>query len=158
MTRLLLALTLALAGCCTVECEPENLPFTGHPSTPEELFKLAQHAATFDCCEILHTNLSQATRDEHSETKFCLFWESIDIPDPYDYRLVDVVAKGSFVGTIPWNNPGELLIYVEYQEQGKPNLLAQLLVVQEPDERGHPTPHLAVQDQMDRGMAFDAGR
>jgi hypothetical protein len=146
--RVALAALLALAGCTPELCEVENLPFRGEPTDEQQLFTLAQHAAKNECTGTLYGLLSKRTRDEHSALKFSLFWESLDVPDPWGYRVVDVVAKGQYAGVL--EDPlGRKLLYVQYQEPGKPDLLAQLYVVYEKDEKGRVVPRLALQDQVD---------
>lgn len=153
MTRRALPLALLLAlsfGACTPEvCEVENLPFLGQPSTPEELFKLAQYAARNDCCDSLYDMLSERTKDEHSRTKFCLFWASLEIPEPFDYKIVDVVGKGEYL-TVLEGLEGRKFIMVHYQEPGKPSLDAQLYFVMEKHEQGRELPRLALQEQVDK--------
>jgi hypothetical protein len=150
---------LILVSCTTPECEPERLPFGAvvvvnkdKGDHAENLFKLVQYAARKDCCDTLYAQLSAGTRDKHSETKFCLFWDTIDIPEPYDYSLADVICEGVFSGSVPGPNPGEELVYVSYPPDGKPgkNLLAQVLVIHEVDEKGRSRPRLGLQEQIDR--------
>lgn len=143
-----LALVLALAGCTPEVCEVENLPFRGDPADPQQLFALAQYAARNECDATLYGLLSKRTRDEHSELKFSLFWESLDVPDPWNYKIVDVVARGQYAGVL--EDPlGRKLLFVQYQEPGKPDLLAQLYIVEEKDEQGRVVPRLALQEQVD---------
>lgn len=144
----ILIAVLALAGCTPEVCEVENLPYQGTPTTPEELFALAQYAARNDCGSSLYSLLSQRTRDEHSELKIKLFWASQKIPEPWGYKLGDVVAKGQYAGVLP-DLKGRKLMFVQYQEPGKPDLLAQLYVVEEKDEEGRVVPRLGLQEQVD---------
>jgi hypothetical protein len=157
-----LLLLLGIGGCCSPECEPENLPHGGVVETPKELFELAQYAALNDCCDVLYSHLSQATQDEHSELKFCLFWESLEVPEPFNFRLVDVVGGGKYVGVFPFEDDripfDQELVYVEYQPPGGKNLLAQILLVYQLNEAGQREPRLALQEQTTLGPYFDAGR
>lgn len=148
MRRLALAALLVVAGCTPELCEVENLPFRGEPSDEEQLFTVAQHAAKNECTGTLYGLLSKRTREEHSELKFSLFWESLDVPDPWGYRVVDVVAKGRFEGAL--EDPlGRKVMYVQYQEPGKPELVAMLYIVYEEDAKGRLVPRLGLQDQVD---------
>ncbi len=155
-------LVLALVGCCSPECEPENLPYQGVVETPKQMAELLQYAAEKDCCEVIYGHLSKATREEHSELKFCLFWESLEVPPPYDYPLADVVSGGAYVGVFPYADDripfDQELVYVEYQAPGGKNLLAQILLVYQEDEDGRREPRLALQEQTTLGPPFDAGR
>jgi hypothetical protein len=138
-----------LLGCCTPpECRPEAIPHRGRARTLEEFFQVVQYLALHDCCENLHRNLSQGTRDEYGETKFCLFWESIDLPE-YGYALADVVRGGRFLAGVEGPGPGEQFLYVEYEEPGKSNLLARILVLTQGDEEDpSPRPRIALTEQV----------
>lgn len=147
-------LALLLAACTPEVCEVENLPFRGEPQTPEQLFQLAQYAARNDCCGSMYDSLSQRTKAEHSETKFCLFWESLDLPEPYEeYSVAEVVRGGEFLAVLP-DTQGRRFMFVHYQEPGKAALDAQLLLVDEKDERGNTVPKLGLQDQVDQSLPF----
>lgn len=149
-----LALALTLAACTPEVCEVENLPFLGQPSTPEELFTLAQYAARNECCESLYGGLSKRTKDEHSETKFCLFWESLKLPEPFPpYKVVDIVAQGLFLAILP-DEQGRQFMFVEYRQPGEAQLIAQLYIVMEKDEQGRDVPKLALQEQVDQNLPF----
>lgn len=148
------ALALALAACTPEVCEVENLPFHGQPQTPEQLFQLVQYAARNECCESMYDALSQRTKAEHSQTKFCLFWESLDLPEPYEeYSVAEVVRGGELLAVLP-DAQGRKFMFVHYQEPGKPALDAQLLLVDEQDERGGTVPRLGLQDQVDKSLPF----
>lgn len=143
------AVSLALAACTPEVCQVENLPFRGAPRTPEQLFELVQYAARNDCCASMYDALSARTKAEHSETMFCLFWESIQLPEPFEeYRLADAVRGGEFLAVLP-DARGRQLMFVHYQEPGKVSLDAQLYIVYEKDERGDVLPKLALQEQVD---------
>jgi hypothetical protein len=146
---LVLALAPGLAACTSELCRPENLPHEGVARTPEELFEIAQQAARNDCSDELHSLLSKKTRDEHGELSFSLAWDSIKIPDPYDYKVANVVKSGKFLGVITDKASGRRFIYVDYQEPGKKDLLAQLYVVTERDEEGREVFRLALQEQVE---------
>ena len=162
--RILFALAALLAsGCCAPECELDRLPYKGEilvakdDSHSEKLFELVQYCAKYDCCDTLYSKLSAKTRDEHSETMFCLFWDTIEIPEPYDYLLVDVMKYGEYSGTVPGPKEGEQFVYVSYPPDGKKgkNLLAQILVIVEKDERGRDVPTIALEEQLRRMEAGD---
>jgi len=151
----LLSVALSLGCCTSPECEPEALPYRGEPRTIDELFTVAQYSAKHECCEPLYAQLSARSQEEHSELKFCLFWAGIEIPEPYEYRLEDVVAKGTLIGAIPGPVEGEEFIYVEYDPDGEEgpaaNLLAQILVLKQEDPgTGDVVPRIGLQDQIDR--------
>jgi len=147
--RALLVLALSLAACTPEVCEVENLPFLGQPGTPQELFQLAQYASKNDCCASMYGALSKRTQDEHSETKFCLFWESIKLPEPFEkYKVVDVVRDGEFLAVLP-DTKGRQFMFVHYQQPGEASLDAQLYIVMEKDEQGREVPKLGLQDQVD---------
>lgn len=138
---------VAIAGCCTAPaCRPENLPHGGRPETSEQLFDLIQYAARNDCCEQLYEQLTQSTRDEYSELEFCLAWEGIELPE-YGYYLVDVVTGGSLLGSFPGNEPGEEFLFIEFEEPGRENLLARILLRQETGTSGKSRPYLAMWEQ-----------
>jgi len=144
---LLLIAALALSGCCTSPaCLPEALPHQGKPADSAQLFDLIQYAARHDCCEQLYTQLTTATREEYSSFEFCLYWESIELPE-YEYLLVDVVTGGQLLGAFPGNEPGEEFLFVEFEEPGRENLLARILLKHESDESGKVRPYLAMQEQ-----------
>ncbi|MEZ6187786.1 MAG: hypothetical protein R3F62_22605 [Planctomycetota bacterium] len=156
MKRWVLIGLVALAGCCTSPaCLPENLPHGGKPHDSAELFDLIQYAARNDCCEQLYEQLTQASRDEYSETAFCLAWEGIELPD-YGYYLVDVVIGGSLIGSFPGNEPGEEFLYIEFEEPGRENLLARILLKQETDSSGLTRPFLAMIEQKEHIEAGQA--
>ncbi len=142
-------LALLLAACTPEVCEVENLPFRGEPQTPEQLFQLVQYAARNECCGSMYGSLSEKTRDEHSETKFCLFWESIKLPEPFEaYKLADAIRGGEFLAVLP-DAKGRQFMFVHYQEPGKVSLDASLYIVYEKNERGEALPRLALQEQVD---------
>lgn len=150
-----LALALTLAACTPEVCEVENLPFLGQPKTPEELFQLAQYAARNDCCGSLYGALSKRTQDEHSETKFCLFWESIKLPEPFEkYKVAQVVRDGEFVAVLP-DTKGRLFMFVHYQQPGEVSLDVQLYIVTEKDDQGRSLTKLGLQEQVDSQEAPD---
>jgi hypothetical protein len=165
MFRLLCSfLLICVAGCTTPECEGERLPFGGvilidsKEDPHEQLFKLMRYAARKDCCDTLYGQLSAHTQSEHSETKFCLFWDTIDIPEPYDYKLADVMKDGIYSGSVPGPKAGEELVYVSYPPDGQPgkNLLVQILVIAEKDDAGRVRPRIALQEQVDLIEAGDS--
>lgn len=146
---LLLTLALLVPSCTPEVCELENLPHLGQPQTAAQLFELVQYAARNDCCESMYGGLSARTRAEHSETKFCLFWESIKLPEPFEaYKLADVVRRGEFLAVLP-DAHGRQFMFVHYQEPGEVALDAQLYVVFEQDEQGRTRPRLGLQEQVD---------
>ena len=151
-----LGVAALLLGCCTApECLPESIPHRGLGRTLEEQFQVVQYLALHDCCDQLHGNLSAHTREEHGQTKFCLFWESIEVPG-YGYTLPEVIRGGTFVAGVEGPAPGESFVYVEYEPPGGKNLLARILIVEEPDEED-PRPRLrvALQEQYERIEAQD---
>jgi hypothetical protein len=146
-------IAIALAGCNGAECQPESQPFHGQPRTAEELFAVVQYLAKSDCCDQLWSHLSPKSQAEHGETKFCLFWETIEIPE-YGYLLADVVKQGKFVAAVEGPKKGEWLVYVEYEEPGKKNLLAAILV-SSVRYLGSPTPRVGLVEQVERIEAGD---
>ncbi|MGE0713735.1 MAG: hypothetical protein AB7N76_34500 [Planctomycetota bacterium] len=147
MTRtLLLSLCLALAGCGPSPCDRENLPEQGRTETSEQLFRLAQYAARNDCWSELYDHLSKRTRDEHSYLKIRPFITSWRIDEPWEYKVADILAKGAYVESFPGGPNGQELIMISYQEPGRPELLAQLLVVAE-QEDGRAVRRLGLQEQ-----------
>jgi hypothetical protein len=160
----ILATLLLAIGCCSPECAPDKLPHGGEVLVTEDdthhekLFELVQHCAKHECCDTLYGTLSELTRDEHSETKFCLFWDTIEIPEPYDYLLADVMKYGKFSGTMPGPKGDEEFVYVSYpptRKEGKKNLFAQILVIIEKDEKGRAVPRIALEEQLRRMEAGD---
>lgn len=156
MRQTLLAGLIVLAGCCTsAACLPEALPHRGRPADSAQLFDVIQYAARNDCCEQLYGQLTSATRANYSEFEFCIAWEGIELPE-YDYRLVDVVTGGQLLGAFPGNLPGEEFLFVEYEEPGRDNLLARILLKHESDPDGKTRPYIAMQEQVERIEAGDA--
>jgi hypothetical protein len=144
---ILTAALLSMGGCGgPTACDEEHLPEHGRTQTSEELFRFAQYAAKKECWSELYDHLSKRTRDEHSYIKLRPFITSWKTEEPWEYRIVDVLSKGEFVEVFPDGPQGQELILVSYQEAGKPELLAQLLVVREVDE-GKPVRRLGLQEQ-----------
>lgn len=137
----------ALVACNGMECRPESQPHAGRPRTAEELFAVVQYLARVDCCGQLWSFLSPTSQAEHGETKFCLFWETIEIPE-YGYLLADVVKEGKFVAAVDGPREGEWLVYVDYQEPGKKPLLAAILVTSV-RYLGSYTPRIGLQEQVE---------
>lgn len=154
MRWLTMAAVIALAGCCSVECMPERLPARGVPKTSEELFKLVQHAAQNDCGEVLYDAMSKKTRGEHSYLKLKVGLRYIEVPEPWEYKVMDVIEKGEFIGAFPGPR-GQELVIVSYQEKGKPELMAQILVTEERNEAGKKVKVMALEEQRARGPAFN---
>ncbi|MBX3471325.1 MAG: hypothetical protein KF878_31030 [Planctomycetes bacterium] len=149
LRRVALVLVVSLAACTPEVCQTDSLPYLGRPTTPEQLFEVVQYSARNDCCGPMYHLLSKRTQDEHSRTKFCLFWESLRLPEPFaEYRVVDVVSKGEFLAVLP-DPTGRQFMFVHYQEPGKVALDAQLLLVFEQGE-----PRLGLQDQVDQALPF----
>lgn len=144
---------LLLGGCKAAECAAERLPAQGNPRTTEQLFELVQYAARNDCTSSLYDALSARTRAKHSYTKIWLFFGSIEIPEPYEYKLIDVLRGGLLLGAFPGPG-GEELMYVAYKEPGRPDLVAQILVLEEPGPDGQPVRRLAVEEQVASGPPF----
>lgn len=154
LTRAALAATLLVAGCCSVECERESLPLQGVARTGEELFTVVQYAARNECKRALYDLLSARTRDEHSYLKIALFLGSITLPEPWEYAFVDVLSGGELLGVIP-GPPGRELALVAYEEPGRPELLAQVLIVDETDEQGRDVKRIGVEEQLAEGPAIN---
>jgi hypothetical protein len=147
------AALVSLAGCCSAECDPERLPYRGHATTPEELAVIVQHEAHNECWSPLYDSLSKKTRDKHGRTAWRLAASSLTIPEPYDYKVVDVIEKGTFVAALPSpDNPDEALAVYDYQEPGKKQLSAHILLRREPgEELGSPKEwRIALEDQQER--------
>lgn len=130
---LLGAALLYLAGCCSEQCDPERLPNRGRADTPETLATIVQHEARNECWSALYDLLSERTRNEHGRTKWRIGVSSIRVPAPYEYRVVDVMERGTWVAAIP-TSPNEAIAYYDYQEPGKKLLKLRLLLLREGGE------------------------
>lgn len=147
----LLALT---AGCASVECAPERLPHRGVVRTTDELYELVRHLVRHECWERLYDCLSERTRDAHSYVKIRIGLKQVTVPEPYEYSFLDVLRDGEYLGALPGPGGRELAL-VRYQEPGRPELLAQVLVVSERDDEGREVKRLAVEEQVQDGPRFD---
>lgn len=153
---LLLSLALGLAGCaCNEQCETEMLPHQGLAKTSEELHAMVSHMARYECWSTLYDYLSAATRDEHSYIKIRPFISSWKAEEPWEYAVVDILSKGELIGVWPDGPDGTELLMLSYQEQGRPELLAQILVVDEKDEAGRSVKRLGLQEQYREGPALN---
>lgn len=151
---LLTALGLLLsAGCTSTMCEPEQLPSQGAPVTAEGLFDLVQYSAKHECWRTLYDAMSKRTRGEHAYIKLWAALRHIEVPEPWEYKLVDVLEHGTFVAAAPLK-PGQELVIVSYQEPGKKELLAQILVVEEVED-GKSVRRMALEEQRHQGPAFN---
>ncbi len=145
---LALALTVALAGCKSA-CDVERLPHQGLAFTSEGLFDILQYAAREDCRGTIYDRMSEATREEYSYLEMWLALSALRIPEPWDYDTRDVVAYGQMLGVFPDpKREGRELVFVSYKEPNHPELLAQLLVVQERDEDGRLVKRLGLMEQI----------
>lgn len=157
----LAALACALAtSCCTSNaCRPESLPRGGLARSERELFELAQYAAREDCCAVLHGLTSPRTRDEHGETKFCLFWDSLR-DEETGRRIRDVLADGEWLGMVP--DPPKRFAYVRHWAPGPggaPEAVTyRIRVVDEALAGGATAPRIGLQEQVDDGDFWRADR
>jgi hypothetical protein len=142
-----------LAGCGCAECDEERIPHRGHAATPEDLVQVVQHEAHYDCASEMYDLLSAKTREKYSRLEWRLGVSSIRVPD-YDYKVVDVAEKGTFVAFLP--NPldaNEGFAYYDYQEPGKKKMKLKLLLLLQ----GTPAEwKIAMLDQNDRIAAGDS--
>ncbi len=126
-----LVLALALAGCGCSDCDPERLPNRGEAATPEDLVKIVQHEAKFECWSEMYDLLSVRTREKYSRLEWRLGVSSIRVP-PFDYRVIDVAEKGTYSDTLPNpTNEREGFAYYDYQEPPKKKMKLKLLVLKE---------------------------
>ena len=148
-----LVLAVSLTACCTSEaCLPENLPHQGVAKTSEELAHIVRHAVSHECWSTLYDYLSARTRAEHSYIKIRPFIASQRVEEPYGYLLLDILAKGEFLGVLDGGPKGGELIMLSYAEPGRPELLAQVLVVTDPiQDGGGPQKRLGLQEQFEDG-------
>lgn len=140
----------SLSGCASGPCSSEQLPHQGRTRTSEELYDFVQHAAKHECWSELYDHLSARTRDEHSYIKIRPWIGSLEAEEPWEYKIVDVLAKGTFVAVYPGPG-GQELIMVSYQEPGRPELLAQILSVEDTEE-GRKVRRLGLQEQYDQKL------
>jgi len=147
---------LAFAGCsCNEQCETEMLPHQGVAKTSEELHAMVSHMARYECWSTLYDHLSAATRDEHSYIKIRPFISSWKAEEPWEYAVVDILSKGELIGVWPDGPDGTELLMLSYQEKGRPELLAQILVVDEKDDQGRSIKRLGLQEQYREGPALN---
>lgn len=153
---LLTGLLLLSAGCsCSEECETEMLPYQGVAATSEELHEIVSHLARYECWSTLYDHLSKTTRDEHSYIKIRPFISSWKAEEPWEYAVVDILSKGELIGVWPDGPDGTELLMLSYEEPGRPELLAQILVVDEKDEEGRSIKRLGLQEQYQEGPALN---
>jgi len=143
--------TLGLTGCASGPCAAEKLPNQGRTQTSEELYRFVQYAAKHECWSELYDHLSARTRDEHSYIKIRPWIGSLEAEEPWEYKIVDVLAKGTFVEVFPGGPQGQELIMVSYQEPGRPELLAQILSVEDTED-GRKVRRLGLQEQYDQKL------
>lgn len=119
------------AGCGCAECDEDHLPNKGHAATPDDLVRLVQHEAKFECWSAMYDLLSAKTREKYSRLEWRLAVSSIKVPD-YDYKVVDVAEKGSY-GEFLSNplNENEGFAYYDYQEPPKKKMKLKLLLLKE---------------------------
>ena len=148
---LAVALTLALSGCKSA-CDVERLPHQGLATTSEGLFEILQYAAREDCRRTAYDRMSAATREEYGYWQMWLAFSAMRIPEPWDYDTRDVVAYGQMLGVFPHPRRADReLVFVSYKEPNHPELLAQLLIVEERDEEGREVKRLGLVEQMKEG-------
>ena len=161
MRRAPLALALALvgllaAGCSCGPCAVENFPHLGVARDSEELHAIVRHAAVNECWSELYDYLSARTREEHGYIKLRPFITRWRAEKPWEYRVADLIAKGELIGVWPGGPEGSELLMLSYQEPGRPELLAQILVVSEPDEKtGLRVKRLGLQEQYESGPSLN---
>ncbi|MBL4848543.1 MAG: hypothetical protein JKY65_23730 [Planctomycetes bacterium] len=149
-------LALTCAGCsCSEHCETAMLPYQGIATSSEELYEIVSHTARYECWSELYDHLSQATRDEHSYIKIRPFISGWKAEEPWEYRVMDILAKGELLGVWPDGPNGGELLMITYQEPGRPELLAHVLVVNETDETGREIKRLGLQEQHEEGPALN---
>lgn len=148
--------SLVVAGCCAGPCDIENFPSQGVARDGEALHAIVRHAANNECWSELYDFLSARTRDEHSYIKMRPFISGWRAQEPWEYRVVDILAKGELIGVWPDGPQGAELLMLTYREPGRPELLAQLLIVEEPDEEtGLQVKRLGLQEQYEHGPALN---
>lgn len=156
LSILLTLSALWFAGCaCNEQCETEMLPHQGLAKTSEELHAMVSHMARYECWSTLYDYLSEETRDEHSYIKIRPFISSWKAEEPWEYAVVDILSKGELIGVWPDGPDGTELLMLSYQEKGRPELLAQILVVDEKDEQGRSVKRLGLQEQYREGPALN---
>ncbi|HBP21476.1 MAG TPA: hypothetical protein DEA08_27270 [Planctomycetes bacterium] len=144
--------TVGLSGCASGPCAREKLPNQGRTQNSEELYRFVQYAAKHECWSELYDHLSARTREEHSYIKIRPWIGSLEAEEPWEYKIVDVLAKGTFVEVFPGGPQGQELIMVSYQEPGRPELLAQILSVEDTTEDGRKVRRLGLQEQYDQKL------
>jgi hypothetical protein len=133
-TCLPLLVTLAVFGCTPELCTREKLPNNGIAATPENLAAIVRQEANNECWSEMYDQLSAKTRDTYGRAKWWIAISSVKIPE-YDYRVVDVVSKGKFLGALANpTNPHERFALYDYEEPGKKPLHANVLLLLESDE------------------------
>jgi hypothetical protein len=146
-------LLAALAGCGCAECCEERLPFRGHATAPDDLVKIVQYEARYECKSEMYDLLSARTRDKYSRLEWRLGVSSIRVPD-YDYRVIDVAEKGTYIEFLgnP-QNPDEGFAYYDYQEPPKRKMKLKLLLLREGTPAEWRIAMLDQNERIERGLA-----
>lgn len=144
---------LLLGGCSTV-CDRDRLPGHGDASTPEKLCAIVQHACRHECWGTLYDFASERTRSEYSYVKFRVGFPDLK-PPGHEETVAQLVARTTSV-LVAHSHLGEefRLAYLTYLRDGEEKDL-NVLLVEEKGEDGRPEWHVAVQEQVDRKVAFD---
>ncbi len=147
------AVVAGLSGCSA--CDPEDMPHHGVALTTDALLDVVRYAAQEGCDGALYDQLSARTRTKYSFFEIWLALRGMEIPAPWNYDPLDVVAGGEYLGALPADDPGREMALITYQEPGRPELLAQFLVVDELDEDGRVVKRLGVQEQIDEQIPIN---
>lgn len=147
------AAVVGLSGCSA--CDPEDMPHEGVALTTDALLDVVRYAAQEDCKRAIYDRLSTRTRSKYSYFEIWLAFVGMEIPAPWNYDPLDVVARGEYLGALPADGPGREMALITYQEPGRPELLAQFLVVNELDEEGRVVKRLGVQEQIDEQIPIN---
>ncbi len=156
MNRALALIIIAtlLAGCSSV-CDREKMPHAGDASTPENLARIVQYACRNECWSTLYDVVSAKTRDKYSYVEFRVGFPRLEAPGREGEKVAALVARtGDVLVARSHLGPEFRLAYLTYKE-GRDEKDLNVLLIEEKDDDGKPEWHVALQEQVDRKVAFE---
>lgn len=123
-----LGLNILLAACVPFAARVEV-----RDSSPEELVAKVRQAARDEEWGQIYDRLTDHAQDGVvSRIAFVIKFPTERAPAPHNYKLADVVAKGSFDGAlVDPANENRAIVFYSYKEPGKPTLEAKVLILKE---------------------------
>jgi hypothetical protein len=148
------AVLAATAGCSSL-CDRERLPFQGDASSPEHTVAIAQYACKNECWSALYDLTSAKTREKHSYIEFRLGFPRLTVPGGEEKvaTLVAATSPDVLVSHWHWGERWRLAILTLPTGEGSRDL--NVLLVQEKGEDEKLEWHVALQEQVDKKVAFD---